>query len=343
LANGRPGGGVEAGSFRRIETFAPKCGDDARVPSVGGAGQRRDGLTKQGWIGWRPSPVVLGALCGVTAAACWGAGFVAARHGVLVGLAPVDIAFHRFVWTGLLLLPAVWRTGFGDLGGIGWGRGLIVAVLAGPPQAVASATGFTLTPLGHGVVIQPASAALAGLLLATLILSERLAWTRVAGAALIVAGLAVFGADALATIGRHGLVGDFIFMSAGIAWAIFGTLLRRWHIDALRAAAAVAALSVLAYAPAHAAAFGFDRMVAVGAWENLLQVVVQGMLSGVFAIFLFARSVTLLGAGRAAVFPALVPGFALAIGFVTIGEVPSAMQLLGFAMVMVGFRYVLKQ
>ena len=271
--------------------------------------------------------------------------FVAARHGVLIGLAPVDISFHRFVWAGLLLLPAVWRSGLGDLGGVGWGRALIIALLAGPPQAVASATGFTLTPLGHGVVIQPASAALAGLLLASLILSERLAWTRVIGAALIVAGLCVFGADALATIGNQGLIGDFIFMSAGIAWAIFGILLRRWHVDAMRAAAAIAALSVIIYAPLYAALSGFDRMIAAGLWENLLQIAVQGMLSGVFAIFMFARSVTLLGPAPAgaAVFPALVPGFALAIGFATIGEQPSAMQLVGFAMVMVGFRYVLKR
>ena len=77
----------------------------------------------------------------------------------------------------------------------------------------------------------------------------------------------------------------------------------------MRAAAAVGALSVLIYAPLHAVLFGFERMVAAGLWENLLQIVAQGMLSGVFAIFLFARSVTLLGAGRAAVFPALVPGF----------------------------------
>jgi drug/metabolite transporter (DMT)-like permease len=292
---------------------------------------------------WRPSPILAGSLCGAAAAACWGAGFVAARHGVQIGLAPVDIAFHRFAWAGLILLAAVWQTSVRDLGGVGWGRGLVVVMLAGPPQAIASATGFTLTPLGHGAVIQPASAALGGLLLATLILHEHFSLTRALGAGTIVLGLCVFGADAISTIGRHGLVGDFIFMSAGIAWAIFGILLRRWRLPAMRAAAAVGALSVLVYAPLHAIFFGFDRMLAVGLWENLLQIVAQGMLSGVFAIFLYARSVTLLGAGRAAVFPALVPGFALAIGFVTIGEVPSALQLLGFAIVMLGFRFVLRQ
>ena len=291
---------------------------------------------------WRPSPLVEGALCGAAAASFWGAGFVAARHGVLIGLDPTDIAFHRFVWTGLLLLPAAWRAGVRDLAGVGWGRGLIVTLLAGPTQALASATGFTLTPLGHGAVIQPASAALGGLLLASLVLGEHLSVSRIIGAALIVAGLGTFGVDALSTIGRQGLAGDFLFMSAGIAWAIFGTLLRRWRIGGLRVAAAVGALSILVYAPIHAILFGFERMLAVGLWENLLQVVIQGMLAGVLAIFLFARSVMLLGAGRAGVFPALVPGFALAIGFLTIGEVPSVTQLVGFAIVMVGFRFVLR-
>ena len=290
----------------------------------------------------RPPPLVVGIMCGAGAAACWGAGFVAARHGVLNGLAPPDIAFHRFVWAGLFLLPTMWQSGLRDLGGIGWGRGLLIALLAGPTQALASATGFTLTPLGHGAVIQPASAALGGILLASLALHEPLSLPRVIGAGLIVAGLCVFGADALGTIGRHGLAGDFIFMCAGIAWAFFGTLLRRWHIEGIRAVAAVGALSIFAYAPAYALLFGFANMAKAGLFENLLQIVVQGMLAGALAIFLFARSVTLLGAGRAGVFPALVPGFALAIGFLTIGEVPTVMQLLGFAIVMVGFRFVLK-
>lgn len=299
-------------------------------------------MNKSGILEWLTSPPAIGALCGAGAAACWGAGFVAARHGILVGLEPTDIAFHRFVWTGIILLPMAWRAGIGDLGGLGWGRGIIAAILAGPTQAVASATGFTLTPLGHGAVIQPASAALGGILLASLVLGEHLSLSRVAGAGLIVAGLSLFGADALHTIGRQGLAGDLIFMSAGIAWAIFGTLLRRWRTDGRRAAIAIGAVSILLYAPVHLALFGFGHMADVPFLENMLQIVVQGMLSGILAIGLFARSVTLLGAGRAGVFPALVPGFALAIGYVTIGEAPTAMQLVGFAVVMLGFRFVLK-
>jgi drug/metabolite transporter (DMT)-like permease len=297
-------------------------------------------VKQQSSIAPRPSPLVVGALCGATAAACWAAGFVAARHGVLIGLAPPDLAFHRFVWSGLFLLPTMGR--LRDLGGVGWGRGLIMLLLAGPTQAMASATGFTLTPLGHGAVIQPAASALGSVLLAALILHERLSLTRALGTAIIVAGLCTFGADALATIGGPGLIGDCVFLAAGIAWAIFGTLLRRWRIEGLRAASVVGALSLLVYAPIYAALFGFTRMAAVGVWENALQVVCQGA-AGAFAIFLFTRAVTLLGAGRAGVFAALVPGFALAIGFLTLGEAPTPMQLAGFGIVMAGFWCVLRR
>ena len=70
--------------------------------------------------------------------------------------------------------------------------------------------------------------------------------------------------------------------------------------------------------------------------------VVQGIFAGAGAIYLFTRSVVLLGAGRAAVFPSLVPGFTMLIGFLVLGEVPSLAQLAGRAIVLIGFRLVVK-
>jgi drug/metabolite transporter (DMT)-like permease len=89
-------------------------------------------------------------------------------------------------------------------------------------------------------------------------------------------------------------------------------------------------------------AFGFERMFALGLWQNLLQALAQGIFAGAGAIYLFTRSVVLLGAGRAAVFPSLVPGFTLLIGYLAINEVPSIAQLLGFALVLIGFRLTQK-
>jgi drug/metabolite transporter (DMT)-like permease len=290
-----------------------------------------------------PGSLVLGTVCGTGAAFCWAAGFVAARHGILAGLAPADIALHRFVWAGLVLLPATVANGFADVRAIGWGRALALTVVAGPLQALLSYLGFTLVPLGHGVVIQPAASALAGLLLAVLALHEPTTARRMAGAAAIVVGLAVFGGEAIATIGTHGLVGDGLFLLAGIAWGVFGVLLRHWRIAGTRAAIVVCVLALVLYGPAHGLIWGYDRLLAAGLKENLIQMLAQGVLAGVLAIYLFARSVSLLGASRASTFPALVPGFGIVIGYLALGEVPSLYQLAGFAIVALGFRLALKQ
>ena len=288
------------------------------------------------------SGILVGTLCGIGAAAGWAAGFVAAKHGVSVGFSPADLAFHRFFWSGLLLMPLALRGGLRDLGGIGWGRGLLMSVLAGPPQAITAYTGFILVPLGHGTTIQPACAALFGLILATVMLHERATAQRVFGGVTIIVGLMVFGAESLATIGREGVGGDLLFVTAGFFWAMFGTLLRYYLVSGTRAVAVVGVLSILVYAPLYAVFVGFDGILHMSLGENLIQVIVQGLLAGVLPIFLFARAVILLGAGRAATFPALVPGFGLIIGYLALGVVPSVAQLAGLVIVVIGFRFVFR-
>jgi drug/metabolite transporter (DMT)-like permease len=286
--------------------------------------------------------ILIGVLCGTGAAFGWAAGFVAAKHGITVGFSAADLALHRFLWSGLLLMPLVLRDGIKDLGGIGWGRGLVMSVLSGPPQSMIAYTGFMLVPLGHGTTIQPACAALSGLILATLVLGERPTAQRIIGGATIIVGLMVFGFESLTTIGSHGVGGDLLFCTAGLFWATFGILLRSWRVSGMRAVAVVGALSVLVFAPLHAIFVGYDGMIRMGLAENLLQVVVQGLLAGMLPIYLFARAVILLGAGRAATFPALVPGFGLIIGYFALGVVPSIPQLIGLVIVVIGFRFVVR-
>jgi drug/metabolite transporter (DMT)-like permease len=196
-------------------------------------------------------------------------------------------------------------------------------------------------PLAHGGVIQPSCAALGGLVLASLVLKERLAIQRAVGGAIIVAGLAIISAEALATIGTHGLIGDLSFVTAGLMFAVFGTLLRLWRIAPTRAVVVTSVVSLLQF-PIQWLVFGFERMIGLGLVENLIQVAMQGIFAGAGATYLFTRSVVLLGAGRAAVFPSLVPGFTLLIGFLVLGEVPSVAQLVGLAIVLIGFRLVVK-
>ena len=286
--------------------------------------------------------VLIGVLCGTGAALGWAAGIVAAKHGINVGFSPADLAFHRFFWSGLLLTPLALRGGIADMGGIGWIRGLIMSVLAGPPMAMFAYSGFILAPLAHGSTIQPGCAALGGLIMASAILHEKVTPGRLIGGVIIIAGLMVFGAESLTTIGREGVGGDLLFAAGGLLWASFGTLLRYYRISGTRAIAVVGLLSVVVYAPLYVLLVGFHNMLQLSLYENMVQVVVQGILAGVLPIYLYARAIMLIGAGRTATFPALVPGFALLIGFLALGVVPTVLQLIGLAIVVLGFRFVVR-
>ena len=283
----------------------------------------------------------VGVACGVSAALFWAAGLVSARHAVAIGLTPMDITFHRFVWAGLAFLPALIRSGGADLRKVGWGRSIALTAFGGPALAFLSYSGFLLVPLGHGGVIQPSSAALGGLMLSTLVLKDKLLPNRAIGALVIVLGLCIIGYEALSTIGAHGLLGDLSFMTAGFMFAIFGMLLKFWRVAPTRAVVVMSVLS-LVLIPLQFVFVGFDRLIAAGLYENAMLAVVQGIFAGALSTFLFARSVVLLGAARAAVFPSLVPPFTLLIGFVLLGEVPTWFQLVGLTLVVLGFRLTQK-
>jgi drug/metabolite transporter (DMT)-like permease len=283
--------------------------------------------------------LLIGILCGAGAAFCWAVGLAGAKHGISAGLTPADLTLHRYAWLGPIFALFVFKDGFARPGGISWGQGLGITAFAGPSIALFSYYGFLTVPLSHGAVIQPSSASLGGLLLTALFLGERLPPMRVLGALAIVAGLVIYAGESATSIGSGAILGDLSFMAAGLCWAFFGLLLSLWRIDPLRAAMIVTVFSLI-YVPVHAVWFGYEHMIAAGFTENLMQAVLQGVLAGAAGIYLFTRAVELLGPARAAVSPALVPGFAMLIGYFVLGEVPTLVQLAGFAVVMLGFALV---
>jgi drug/metabolite transporter (DMT)-like permease len=276
----------------------------------------------------------IGVACGAGAALCWALGFVAARHGILIGMSPLVLALHRYVWPGLALIPITAIGGFGDLGRVGWWRAVVITLFGGLPLALWSYYGYVYVPLGHGAIIQPSCAALGGLVLSSLILNEALPLRRILGALAMLAGLIVIGIEALHTMGAHGFLGDMMFVAAGSSFAVFGMLLRLWRISAMPAVALTSLVSLLGLPLLY---FCFGNFLAAGFLQNLIQAVVQGLFAGAGAVYLFTRAVILLGVGRAALFPALVPPFTLLIGFLALGEAPSLSQLIGLVVVVIGF------
>jgi drug/metabolite transporter (DMT)-like permease len=285
---------------------------------------------------------ILGVACGLGSALFWALGFVATRHGLKVGFMPADLLMHRFLWSGVAFLPVVLRTGLVDLCGIGWSRGLVLMVLGGPVMSVISYTGFLFVPLGHGSVIQPSCATLGGLFLAAAVLGERMSFSRLFGAVVIVSGLAVIGGESIGSIGLNGVMGDLIFVLTGFLFAGFAALVRYWRVSAFSVAGVVSVLSLLLF-PVYAALGGIGRVAAIGLGENALQALGQGILAGPAAMYLFTLSIQHLGVARAAIFPAIVPALTLLVGWLLLGEPPTTLQAAGLCMVLTGFYLAQRQ
>jgi drug/metabolite transporter (DMT)-like permease len=193
----------------------------------------------------------------------------------------------------------------------------------------------TVSPLGLIEILISQTATLFTVLLASVVLGERPTLPRLLGLALIVLGLIVAGGPALWMGGSRAWLGDLLFASAGLFWALFTVLQRRWDVAPFAATASVSWVSALIYGPLYV--LTTDGHILRLPWLVLVeQVVAQGVLSGVVAIFAFSRAVAALGASRAALFPAVAPGVAILLGIPVTGEVPSLAQVSGLLILSAG-------
>lgn len=288
----------------------------------------------------RPSPLdrleVRGIVLGLLAAVIWGSYLAMARAGVSAGLQASDIAAIRYGVAGLIMLPWLLRNDPVGMAGIGIKKAFVLAVLVGPLFVIVGVSGYMFAPLAHGAVVQPAALTLGSIGLAIIVLGDRPTRARLTGVSTILLGLAVIAGPGLVTGRALTPLGDLMFASAGLMWAVFTILSRRWGVAPVAGTAVVSVLSAAIYLPVYFLVLGAERMAAAPLQMLAAQFVVQGVLSGVIAVIAYSRAVQFLGASKAAVFPALVPAVGILIGIPVTGELPTPLQGAGLAIVTLG-------
>ena len=282
------------------------------------------------------NPLLIGLGAGLAASVLWGLYLALSRAGVDGGLTGLDIAVIRYGVAGLVTLPLFVSRGLPLVARIGWWRAGILAVLAGPPFVLAGVGGYAFAPLAHGAVIQPAAVTVGSIALAAWVLRDRPTRERLLGVGVILVGLAVVAGPGLFAGGALTPLGDLMVLAAGLMWAVFAILAKRWAVGPVEATVMVSVLSGAALVPVVALTAGFGGILALPAGELAVQLLVQGVLSGVVAVVAFTTAVKWLGASRAAAFPAMVPVTATLIGIPVAGEVPTALQAAGLLLVVAG-------
>ena len=272
--------------------------------------------------------ILLGLAFGIACSIIWGGHAVVARPALAgQGFHPLDLAAFRYGPAALLLAPLAWRARVA-LARIGWWRLLVLASFGGAPNLLLFVCALVYAPASHGGTIAPMIMPVAGALLAIPMIGEWPSRGRAITLGVMGAGVLMIGWDGVTGSYPGAWRGDILLVLAGTTWAIFTLLLRRWQVPAIPATAAVTIISAAAVLPVWLPWRGV-AVLDLPAGPLLVQFVAQGIALGAVAMFLYARSVELLGPTRAATLSIMVPVTALLLAGLLLGEPISLLQALG--------------
>jgi drug/metabolite transporter (DMT)-like permease len=275
-----------------------------------------------------------GALYGLVAVSIWAGFIVVARLGIRTNLTPWDITAIRFAVSGTLLLPYVIRKGFA-LERLGWAGLATVVAGCGAPMVLLANAGLLFAPAAHAGALFPGVTPLMVAILAAAILREAFTSQKRIGCTLIVIGAIGIVWGAGGTIVTTQNIGHLLFLSAGLAWACYTVAMRRARLDGLHAAALAAVTSLVLYLPIYGY-FAGTSIFKAPLSDIALQAIVQGFLTGIVALLLYGRMVSILGATSGAAFLALTPAMTALMGIPILGELPSAIDWMAIALISVG-------
>ena len=112
--------------------------------------------------------------------------------------------------------------------------------------------------------------------------------------------------------------------------------MRRFRLDPILATTVVGVFGLAVYVPFHFATEGVDRLAHADGSLLAIEVWVQGVLAGTGTVYTYAKTVQILGAARAAIFPALIPGLATLMGWPVLGHIPTLTEAIGLTLAIVG-------
>ena len=295
--------------------------------------------------GTNTGPVVLsrtqlvsGLIIGLIAASIGALYTVYARWGMVRGMDVTDITFIRFATAGIVTLPILAVALHKDARAFlsQWRVWLAISLLAGPLFGLFMFTALKWAPQSHAAVFPFTTMSVMGLLMSAWFLGEAITLRKAVGIGIVLVGLIILSGLEAGSITRSSLIGDLLFIVAGILWAGFGIVMRKHRVKPLLGSAVISFFALATYVPIYIATVGLSPLLAVDSITLSVQILVQGVIAGAGALFFYAKMVEKLGASRSAIFPALAPGLAALMAWPILGHIPSGVETLGLVVSMLG-------
>lgn len=263
---------------------------------------------------------------------CWSGFNIVSRAGTTGALTPYDIAALRFGVSGLLALPFFLRM----VPLAQYPRYFVLAMLAGVSYSLLAYVGFSYAPTAHaGVFIN------GGIPFWTVIIIAVTAGFQLSARSLVplgfsAAGLLLIAGRSLTEVGVSNVwIGDLLFLSAALVWAVFGVLARRWQVPPRSAIVGIAVFSLVAYMPVYLLCLP-QNITMAPTNEILLQAGYQGVVAALVAGAMYTYACQTIGVYRASMTLAIVPGASALGAWLLLDEPLTAMVVAGLVLVSLG-------
>jgi drug/metabolite transporter (DMT)-like permease len=261
-------------------------------------------------------PAAIGYAGAIVTVLIWANWILATRHTAETQMSTIDLGLIRYGIPALVLSPVWLRTGLLPKG---VPLKLLALMVCGSGALFFQLTTFAIhsTPAASAGILLGGSMPLATALIGVLLFRERPDITRWLGLGGIVAGVIILLVRSLS--GTEISWVSFTLLPLGaLLWAGYTHAFRRSGLNAIQSSAVIAIWSLLIHV---GLAFVFGSSLAsVPLPEIGLQVVSQGLLSGLAATLAYGLAVQALGGTQAAAFTAITPVLATFGGGLLLGE-----------------------
>ncbi|MDL2402329.1 DMT family transporter [Rhizobium mayense] len=261
-------------------------------------------------------PATVGYAGAIVTVLIWANWILATRHTAETQMGTIDLGLIRYGIPALVLSPVWLRTGLVPKG---VPPKLLALMICGSGALFFQLTTFAIhsTPAASAGILLGGSMPLATALIGVLLFRERPDITRWLGLGGIVAGVLILLVRSLSGTEISGV--SFTLLPLGaLLWAGYTHAFRRSGLNAIQSSAIIAIWSFLIHVGL-ALIFG-SSLASVPLPEIGLQVVSQGLLSGLAATLAYGLAVQALGGTQAAAFTAITPVLATFGGGLLLGE-----------------------
>jgi drug/metabolite transporter (DMT)-like permease len=249
----------------------------------------------------------------------WSGWIIVSSWGLHQVLTAWDISFLRFTSAALVTLPLLLRKRH-DLRAIFNWRTLVCALGCGFPYTMLSFIGLEHSPASNAGVVVNGLMPILVACFSFVLLKQRIARAKLLGIALI----AVANGLILVDGGLHHFYGMLFFLLAALCLATYTVFMRLWNIPTDVMIVSVPWINAIVFFPIWLF-LAPSTLHEAGASEIVLQVLYQGVLVSVIALYLMTHAIHALGSATASTFMGLVPVAAAGLALVILHEPVSAL------------------